>query len=137
MTATGLDPASVTAVLCVDAAQFAPEFGATFVEARRVLAPGGVAVFTCWEARDPGDAAVPDRIRQVDLAAGLESAGFTEVRVQVREAWLADERAAWNAVVSMPASEDESLQALQSEGQRFLELGDRVRRVLATGRRAA
>jgi ubiquinone/menaquinone biosynthesis C-methylase UbiE len=40
MTATGLDPASVTAVLCVDAAQFPPDVGATFTEAHRVLATG-------------------------------------------------------------------------------------------------
>ena len=35
MTATGLDPASVTAVLCVDAAQFPPDFTATFADRAR------------------------------------------------------------------------------------------------------
>jgi SAM-dependent methyltransferase len=137
MTATGLDPASVTAVLCVDAAQFPPEFGATFVEAHRVLAPGGVAVFTCWEARDPQDAAVPEMVRRVDLAGGLRTAGFTEVQSYDRVDWLADEREAWAAVVGIPESADPAVRALQSEGRRALETGGVLRRVLATGRRSA
>jgi hypothetical protein len=45
-------------VLCVDAAQFPPDVGATFGEAHRVLEPGGLAVVTGWEARDPDDPAV-------------------------------------------------------------------------------
>jgi len=94
MTATGLDPASVTAVLCVDAAQFPPDFAATFSEAHRVLATGGPAVFTGWEARHPQDPVVPERIRRVGLAAGLTAAGFVDVRSRSREDWLADERAA-------------------------------------------
>lgn len=137
MAATGLDPASVTAVLCVDAAQFPPEFGATFVEAHRVLAPGGVAVFTGWEARDPQDAALPELVRRVDLAGGLRTAGFSEVRSYDRVDWLADERAAWAAVVGLPESADPAVHALQSEGRRALEAGGLLRRVLATGRRAA
>ena len=95
MTATGLDPASVSAVLCVDAAQFPPDFGATFVEAHGVLAPGGPAVFTGWRSRDPQDPVVQERIRQVDLAAGLTAAGFVDVRARSREDWLAEERDAW------------------------------------------
>jgi SAM-dependent methyltransferase len=137
MTATGLAPASVTAVLCVDAAQFPPDFAATFAEAHRVLAPGGVAVFTGWEARDPLDPDVPERIRRVDLAAGLTGAGFVDVQAGVREDWLRDERAAWQAVVALPPSQDAGLQALQAEGRRVFERGDPFRRVLATGRRAA
>lgn len=135
MTATGLDAASVTAVICVDAAQFPVDVGATFVEAHRVLAPGGVAVFTGWEARDPADPVVPERIRRVDLAAGLAGAGFVDVRGRSREDWLADERAAWGAVVALPPSEDPALQSLQAEGRRVFERGDPFRRVLATGRR--
>jgi hypothetical protein len=102
----------------------------------RVLAPGGLAVFTGWEARDPHDPAVPDRIRRVDLAAGLRSAGFTHVQSQDREDWLADERAAWRAVVALPESDDPAMQSLLAEGRRVFERGDPFRRVLATGRRA-
>jgi SAM-dependent methyltransferase len=137
MTATGLDPASVTAVLCVDAAQFPPDFAATFTEAHRVLASGGPAVFTGWEARDPQDPVVPERIRRVDLAAGLTAAGFVDVRSRSREDWLADEREAWRAVVALPPSDDPAVQSLQAEGRRVFERGDPFRRVLATGRRAA
>jgi len=136
MTATGLEPASVTAVLCLDAAQFPPDFGATFAEAHRVLAPGGPAVFTGWEPRDLHDPQVPERIRRVDLAAGLRSAGFTGVRSEDREDWLAAEREAWRAVVAMPESDDPAMQSLQAEGRRVFERGDPFRRVLATGRRA-
>lgn len=136
MTATALDPASVTAVLCVDAAQFPPDFGATFVEAHRVLEPGGLAVFTGWEARDPADPAVPDRIRRVDLAAGLRGAGFVGVECHSREDWLADECAAWRTVVALPEADDPAIRSLQAEGRRVFERGDPFRRVLATGRRA-
>ncbi len=125
MTATGLDPASVTAVLCVDAAQFPPDFGATFVEAHRVLAPGGPAVFTGWEARDPQDPVVPERIGRVDLAAGLTAAGFVDVRSRSREDWLADERDAWRAVVALPPTDDPALQSLQAEGRRVSSAGTR------------
>ncbi len=49
LTATGLDAGSADAVLCVDAIQFAPQQDAAYRELRRVLAPGGRAVLTCWE----------------------------------------------------------------------------------------
>ena len=136
MTATGLPPASVNAVLCVDAVQFPADFRATFVEAHRVLRRGGLAVFTGWEARDRHDPVVSDRIRRVDLATGLRSAGFTEVDVQSREDWLAAEQAAWRAVVAQPASDDPAMQSLQAEGRRSIERGDVYRRVLGVGRRA-
>ena len=135
MTATGLPPASVNAVLCVDAVQFPADFRATFVEAHRVLRRGGLAVFTGWEARDRHDPVVSDRIRRVDLATGLRSAGFTEVEVRSREDWLAAEQAAWRAVVALPPSDDPALQSLQAEGRRAIERGDVYRRVLGVGRR--
>ena len=43
------------AVLCVDAIQFAEEPDAAYRELKRVLAPGGRAVLTCWEAGDRED----------------------------------------------------------------------------------
>ena len=135
MTATGLPTASVTAVLCVDAAQFPAEFSATFREAHRVLAPGGRVVFTGWEARDPEGTGIPDRIRRVDLGAGLRGAGFADVRAADRDDWAAAELAAWRAVVALPPSDDPAVRALQEEGQRVVDRGDVVRRVLATGRR--
>jgi hypothetical protein len=80
---------------------------------------------------------VPERIRRVDLAAGLTAAGFVDVRSRSREDWLADEREAWRAVVALPPSDDPAVQSLQAEGRRVFERGDPFRRVLATGRRAA
>src|SRR5215470_956890 len=55
LAATGLEDGSATAVLCVDAIQFAPEPGAAYREIRRNLAPGGRVVLTCWEPHHPGD----------------------------------------------------------------------------------
>ena len=52
LAATGMDPASADAVLCVDAIQFAQPPAAAYRELRRVLGPGGRAVLTCWEPLD-------------------------------------------------------------------------------------
>jgi ubiquinone/menaquinone biosynthesis C-methylase UbiE len=79
LAATGLDPHSVTGVLCVDAIQFAEQPAAAYEEMRRVLVPGGRAVLTCWEPVDPADAGLPDRLRAVDLRGGLTGAGFGQV----------------------------------------------------------
>ena len=104
-------------------------------EAYRVLAPGGRAAFTGWEAHDPDDPGIPDRIRRVDLGAGLRGAGFADVSAADRDDWAAAELAAWRAVVALPPSDDPAVRALQEEGQRVVDRGDVVRRVLATGRR--
>src|SRR5216684_4486061 len=64
LAATGLDAGSADAVLCVDAIQFAPQPDAAYREIRRILAPGGRAVLTNWEPREPGDERLPARIRQ-------------------------------------------------------------------------
>ena len=40
-------------MLCVDAIQFAPQQDAAYRELRRVLAPGGRVVLTCWEPVSP------------------------------------------------------------------------------------
>ncbi len=53
LAATGLGDGSVYAVVCVDAIQFAEEPSAAYAELRRVLAPGGRAVLTCWEPVHP------------------------------------------------------------------------------------
>ena len=84
LVATGLDDGSVQGVLCIDAVQFAVPPEAAYAELQRVLAPGGRAVLTCWEALDPSDERLPERLRTVDLGAGLAAAGFVDVDVRER-----------------------------------------------------
>ena len=76
LAATGLDPGSADAVLCVDAIQFAPRQDAAYQEIARILAPAGRVVLTCWEPLDRDDPRVLARLRAVDLRAGLAAAGF-------------------------------------------------------------
>src|SRR5215471_16928222 len=61
LAATGLADGVANGVLCVDAIQFAPEPQAAYQEIRRILAPSGRAVLTCWEPREPGAGLVPQR----------------------------------------------------------------------------
>ena len=125
MTATGLDPASVTAVLCVDAAQFPPDFGATFVEAHRgsprraPCSPGGGA------CPRPG---VPERI--AGSTCGGHGGRFVDV-ARSREDWLR-RRDAWRAVcAARPTTRLQSLQAEGASSSAGRSAG------AATGRRAA
>ena len=69
LAAPGLRTGSAAAVLCVDAIQFASRPNAAYRELRRVLAPGGRVVLTCWEAVNPDDERVPDRLRRVMATA--------------------------------------------------------------------
>jgi ubiquinone/menaquinone biosynthesis C-methylase UbiE len=89
LAATGLDVGSIDAVLCVDAIQFAEQADAAYRELKRVLVPGGRAVLTCWEPLEQDDERLPDRLRRVNLSAGLTAAGFDNVEVRDRPAWRA------------------------------------------------
>ncbi len=129
---TGLDPGSVDAVLCVDAIQFAAEPDAAYRELRRVLVPGGRAVLTCWEARDPGDNRVPERLRRVDLRAGLTGAGFADVEVRERPVWRESERAMWEEAAALDPGDDLALRSFHDEGVRSLVTFGLVGRVMAT-----
>ena len=93
LAATGVDAASVDAVLCVDAIQFAQQPDAAYREIQRVLAPGGRAVLTCWEPTGHDDERLPDRLRRVGVGPGLAAAGFDTIQVQDRPGWRARERA--------------------------------------------
>jgi SAM-dependent methyltransferase len=132
LAATGLDAASVDAVLIVDAVQFAESKVDALRECRRVLVPGGRLVITCWEAVDPADERVPERLRQVDLAGQLPEAGFVDVEVTERPAWRAAERELWQEAVALDAGEDPALRSLREEGERVLATFDAFRRVMAT-----
>jgi ubiquinone/menaquinone biosynthesis C-methylase UbiE len=131
LAATGLDAASVDAVLIVDAVQFAESKVDALRECRRVLVPGGRVVITCWEAVDATDERVPERLRQVDLAGQLPEAGFVNVEVTEKPAWRAAERELWEEAVALDAGDDPALRSLREEGERVLATFDAVRRVMA------
>jgi len=135
MRATGLGDASVTRVLCVDAAQFPQPFGGPVVEAMRVLRPGGRAVFTGWQAVDLDDPRVADRLRG-DYRAAMEAAGFVDLVIEPRPDWRADELEVWRRVLEVEPQGDPALLDLQEEAQLVLARQDPVHRVLATGRKA-
>jgi SAM-dependent methyltransferase len=132
LAATGLDAASVDAVLCVDAIQFAQEQDAAYRELRRVLAPGGRAVLTCWEPLDHDDERMPARLRRVDPGTGLAAADFDNIQVRDRPGWRARERAMWEEAAELDPGDEPALQSFHDEGVRSLEIFDLVRRVIAT-----
>ncbi len=132
LAATGLDAGSASAVLCVDAIQFAPDPGAAYREIRRILAPGGHVVLTCWEALTADDERVPGRLRTTDLRAGLTAAGFGDVEVLERPAWRDAERAMWEEAAALDPGHDLALRSFHDEGVRSLELFSLLRRVMAT-----
>jgi len=132
LAATGLQAGSANAVLCVDAIQFAAQPAAAYRELARILAPGGRAVLTCWEALMPGDTRLPERLRHVDLGAGLDGAGFDDVEVGNRSGWRAAEQAMWEEAAALDPRDDPALRAFHDEGVRSLEIFGLVRRVIAT-----
>jgi len=119
-------------VLCVDAIQFAAQPEAAYTEMRRILAPGGRAVLTGWEPRDPGDERLPARLARVDLAAGLSGAGFGEVQVRDRPDWRAGERAMWAEVAALDPGTDPGLIAFREEALQAPMIDELTRRVMAT-----
>jgi SAM-dependent methyltransferase len=116
LTATGLPDASVEAVLCTDAIQFPDEPAAAYGEIRRILKPRGRVALTSWEPFDRTDERLPLRLRRVDLAAGLQQAGFTEFEVRDRPSWLAREQAMWKDAVALDPGDDPALRSFYGEG---------------------
>ncbi|MFS8097167.1 class I SAM-dependent methyltransferase [Lentzea alba] len=131
LTATGLDSNSVDAVLIVDAFQFADPKLKALEECRRVLRPGGRLVITCWEALDPAGDVLPARMREVDLAAQLPQAGFTQVNVLEKSDWRAAEKRLWDGALAVDAGEDPAMHQMQEEARRVLANFDDLRRVMA------
>lgn len=134
MTDIGLGPASVDAVLVVDAFQFAEPKPDALRECLRVLRPGGRLVITTWEALDPADERLPARMRQTDLAEQLPEAGFAEVEVTEKPAWQAIENRFWQESLTPDAGDDLALQSMQEEARRVLAVSAGRRRVLAQAR---
>jgi SAM-dependent methyltransferase len=132
LAATGLAAGAANGVLCVDAIQFAPQPQAAYQEIRRILAPGGRVVLTCWEPHEPGDERLPARLRHVDLAAGLTAAGFGDVEVRDRSSWRDRECAMWAEAAALDPGEDPALISFRNEALRAPMVTERTRRVMAT-----
>ncbi len=131
LAATGLEPATIDAVVCVDAIQFAESPAEAYAELARILVPGGRAVLTGWEATGEPPADFPDRLAEVDLRAGLEQAGFTDITVVDRPEWQRIERALWEEAAALDPGDDPALTSFHDEGVRVLQTWDHTRRVLA------
>jgi SAM-dependent methyltransferase len=131
LTATGLPGACAEAVLCTDAIQFPDEPASAYDEIRRLLKPGGRVVLTCWEPLDRNDERLSLRVRRANLGAGLRQAGFTDVEVRDRPAWLAREHALWEEAVTLDPGDDPALRSLHAEGVKSLQWTALLRRVLA------
>jgi SAM-dependent methyltransferase len=132
LTASGLPDGAVNAVLCTDSIQFPEDTAAAYRELRRVLVPGGRVVLTSWEPVDRADERLSERIRRVDLGAGLRAAGFTDVEVMDRPHWLACEQAVWQEAVALDPGDDPALRSFHDEGARSLGYIDGIRRKMAT-----
>jgi SAM-dependent methyltransferase len=132
LAATGLDASSASAVLCVDAIQFAADPSAAYAELRRVVRAGGRVVLTCWEPVDREDERIPARLRRVEVGAGLTAAGFEDVEVDERPGWRALERAMWEEAAALDPGDDAALRSFHDEGVFSLGIFDLVRRVMAT-----
>ena len=120
LTASGLPDRSVNAVLCTDSIQFPEEPNAAYRELRRVLVPGGRVVLTSWEPVLPGDERLSERMRRVDLGAGLRGAGFVDVEVMDRPHWLECERAMWDEAIALDPEAGPALRSFHDEGVRSL-----------------
>ncbi len=132
LAATGLEDDSVDAVMCLDSVQFSQREVNTYAEVRRVLRPGGRVVMTAWEARDRDDEEVSEVLRTLDVAHGLERAGFEDVEREVCDDWSVQERALWEEAVSLDPGEDPGLAGMASEGRTVLATFDRVDRVMVS-----
>jgi SAM-dependent methyltransferase len=131
-TKIGLRDHSVNAVMCIDAVQFSDPPLVALREFRRILARGGRLAITAWEPTGAVDSRLPERIRRMDLARDLPTAGFSEVEVSSRPDWYDAERRLWEFTIEADADDDPALVSLQEEGKRALETFDVKRRVFAT-----
>jgi ubiquinone/menaquinone biosynthesis C-methylase UbiE len=142
---TTLDAASVNAVMSIDALQYAPDKAAALREIARILAPGGMFVFACFEYE-------PDRVAGLPIFGDdpvadyhdlLESACFEVLRYEETAGWRDRVTSAYQAVLDAqarltPELGEHAMQALSGEMQLTLSLQPYRRRVfVAAGKRGA
>ena len=104
--ATGIGDGAADGVLSVDAIQYAPDKGAVFAEAQRILGPGGRLAFSAFEVEPERVQGLP--VLGVDAIADygplLEGAGFAVDWYRESDGWAERVSATFGAVVvAMPA----------------------------------
>ena len=132
ITANGVGTGVADAVVCIETIMFGGAHLDALRECRRILAPGGTLVLTCWEATNLADERLPQWARRTDLRRDLTEAGFERVDVADKPAWREAERELWESAIVADAAGDPAIESLQEDSRRGLELFDSSRRVCAT-----
>lgn len=130
--ATGVRTDAADAVVCIETIMFAAAPLDVFRECHRILAAGGRLVLTCWEATDRADERLPRWARRLDLNRDLTQAGFEQIAIASKPAWRAAERDLYESAIQADAVGDPSIESLQEEARRGLELFESTRRVCVT-----
>jgi len=132
ITATGIVTNAADAIVCIETIMFADTPLDMLRECRRILAPGGRLVLTCWEAMNPADERHPQWARRLDLRRDLANAGFEQVDIASKPAWREAERDLYESAIQADAGGDPAIESLHEEARRGLELFDSSRRVCVT-----
>ncbi len=132
MTAPGVGTGIADAVVCIETIMFVGAHLDALRECRRILAPGGRLALTCWEATNLADKRLPQWARRIDLMRDLTEAGFEQVDVAGKPAWREAERDLYESAIQADAAGDPTIESLQEEARRGLELFDSSRRICAT-----
>ena len=132
LTRTGLAPASVDAVVSIDAFHFAADPAAAAAEAQRILRPGGRLVLTSWRPKVPGDDRLPARMR-IDWPGLLGGAGLTGIQMEVRPEWHDAFTRVYRIALDLgDPGDDPTLADLQDEARHRLPVADLIDRVTVT-----
>jgi SAM-dependent methyltransferase len=133
--ATDIADASADAVMCIDAFQFGdPQ--ATALEIARILRPGARAALTNWRPLRAGDEALPERMRDLDVAGALSAANLSVVVNDDEPEWMALMRRTFElARDAGDPGEDQALANLQDEAERVLPVVDRSQRIFVVAER--
>jgi len=130
---TGLATGVVSAVVSLDALQYARDRAAAAAEARRILRRHGRIVLTGWHPRLIGEPRLPERHRHTNWPAVLSGAGFIDVKLVARPLWATTYLDIYRTALAMgDPGQDVSLAALQGEAQRRLPTAHLLHRIAVT-----
>jgi SAM-dependent methyltransferase len=135
--ATGLPDASADAVMCVDAFQFGDP-SSTAREIARILRPKARVAVTSWRPVHVGDEALPERLRDLDVAGVLRAANLSILVNDAEPDWMEMQRRVFElALAAGDPGDDQALANLQREAERVLPSHERVERVFVVAERPA